>query len=72
MAYGCVRTQNNVSDLIGFVPVTANFGGYIQQNVSFPQMIPLTKTNITNMSFYLTLGSRTSYSNYGAGSMTNQ
>lgn len=62
--YGAVRSQTNSTDLIGFVPVTANYGGYIETIVSFPQMIPMTKSNITQMSFYLSLGGRTQYSTY--------
>lgn len=36
MTGNCVRTQTNFSDLIGFVPVTSNFGGYIDHTVGFP------------------------------------
>lgn len=36
LAYGSVRSQTNSSDLIGFIPVMTNFGGYIQHYVANP------------------------------------
>lgn len=70
-AYGSVRTQNNYNDLIGFIPVLTNYGGYIQFSVQQPQMVPVTKCNLTEASFYLTVGSRSQYSLY-ASSLTAQ
>jgi hypothetical protein len=40
--------------------------------VSYPQMIPVTRSNITQVSFYLSLGSRTQYSVYANATVDEQ
>lgn len=71
LAYGCVRSHTNKQDLIGFFPVNANYQGMIESLTGYPQMIPITRCNITTLSLYLTIGSRTQYSTYDLNGNAN-
>lgn len=58
---GAIRSGPNMSDIVGFWPVNANYLNYIIYQNAIPAVVPFTQTTISNLDFYLTLGSKNSY-----------
>lgn len=58
---GAIRSGPNMSDIVGFWPVNANFLNYIIYQNSIPAVVPFTQTTISSLDFYLTIGSRRTY-----------
>lgn len=59
--YGTVRTHTNASDILQFMTVNNNYQGMIEWMNPDTKMKPMTKTTISRMSFYLTLGFRSKF-----------
>lgn len=58
--YGTVRTHTNAADILQFVNVNNNYQGMIEWvNPNPTEHKPMTKTTLTRVSFYFTLGFRT-------------
>jgi hypothetical protein len=58
---GAVRAGPTTSDIVAFWPVNANYLGNIIHQPATPAVIPFTQTTISNISFYLTLGTKSKY-----------
>ena len=61
--FGYVRNSTPSTDIIAAVSVNNNYQGSIEYSNPFPQRIPFSKKNIGNdaITFYITLGNRTSF-----------
>ena len=59
--YGGVDNGTEEHDIIGFWPVNCNYQGMIQFFHTSPEMHTVTRTQIDQLDFYLTLGTRRRY-----------
>jgi hypothetical protein len=59
--YGALFNGTNQNDIVAFWPVNNNYQGFITYYHTSPPMIPVTKTTIKEISFYLSLGTRPTY-----------
>jgi hypothetical protein len=60
--FGSVRNQSGTRGLLGFWPVNCNYQGTIEYLNPNPEMIPITKTNISKIQLSLTVGNQAAYS----------
>lgn len=60
---GAVRAGPNMSDVAGFWPIKTIFLNFIVHEAPFPAVFPFSDTTITNLDFYLTIGSKKLYGN---------
>ncbi len=58
---GAVRAGPNMSDIVAFWPVNANYLSYIIYQNSIPAVVPFTQTTISSLDFYLSIGSKSLY-----------
>jgi hypothetical protein len=60
--FGSVRNQSGSRGLLGFWPINSNYQGTIEYLNSQPEMIPVTKSNISKIGLKLTIGNKQSFS----------
>lgn len=61
VVYGSVRNQDSSRALLGFWPVNSNYQGTIEYLNPNPEMIPITKTNVSQIRLSLTIGNLKTY-----------
>lgn len=67
---GAVRSGPTTADIVAFWPVNSNYLGNIIHQPAQPPIIPFTQTTISNISFYLTLGTRARYGSFPQSSQS--
>ena len=59
--YGSIRNQVSSTPLLGFWPVNSNYQGTIEYTNQESEFFPMSKSNISTIKLWLTIGNRTTY-----------